>query len=231
MSAPVLKLETMEDDSDSDWSEDEHSGNEDKQAADPELQIMAAIRNELSEVTFEELQKLKERVGTKVYKEAILGKNKTTVAEARKKKFKRDNKNRPREMSSKIPVSRYREIIPVKKQVQRDPRFDDLSGQYKEEVFNKRYDFLKDIKMGEKKLVEKKLRKTKSTTRKEELKALMQRMKDDERSQKQREQIRAREMEHKQKIKGYVKEGKNPYFLKKCNGQEETRISRKIQQS
>ena len=34
--------------------------------------------------------------------------------------------------------------------MQRDPRFDDLSGDYKEEYFERNYSFLKDIKSREK---------------------------------------------------------------------------------
>lgn len=39
--------------------------------------------------------------------------------------FKRDNKNRPREISSKIPVSGVKNIFAVKKKVRADPRFEE----------------------------------------------------------------------------------------------------------
>ena len=35
-------------------------------------------------------------------------------------------------------------------QVLRDPRFDDLSGEYKEEYFDRNYSFLQDVKAKEK---------------------------------------------------------------------------------
>lgn len=44
--------------------------------------------------------------------------------------------DRPREMSSKVPVPVVREIIPVKKTTPRDPRFDSLCGTFNEKVFN-----------------------------------------------------------------------------------------------
>lgn len=51
--------------------------------------MQTKIREELSTMSFEELQKLKEKLGTKVYNEAMFGKSKV-----KKKAFKRDNKNR-----------------------------------------------------------------------------------------------------------------------------------------
>ena len=54
--------------------------------------------------------------------------------------FKRDNKNRPREMSSKVKVGRLRDVVgfksgEAKKALdKRDPRFDALCGDYDEKV-------------------------------------------------------------------------------------------------
>lgn len=39
-------------------------------------------------------------------------------------------------------------------QTLRDPRFDDLSGEYKPEIFEKTYKFIDDIKQREKKVSE-----------------------------------------------------------------------------
>lgn len=72
-------------------------------------------------MSFEALQKLKERIGAKVYKEVIFGENKNSKKEL--KIFKRENKNRPREMSSKKPVPMLQNVVPVKKKEVRDPRF------------------------------------------------------------------------------------------------------------
>ncbi|KAF3572719.1 hypothetical protein F2Q69_00060758, partial [Brassica cretica] len=44
------------------------------------------------------------------------------------KKPARGNKNKPMELSSKRPASRYREVVHVPKKVVRDPRFDSLAG-------------------------------------------------------------------------------------------------------
>lgn len=70
-------------------------------------------------MSFEDLQKLKEKVGAKVYKEVVFGSSKV---EQKPKVFTRENKNRPREISSKRPVKMKLDIGAVKKTEARDPR-------------------------------------------------------------------------------------------------------------
>lgn len=80
-------------------------------------------------------------------------------------------------MSAKVPVPFLRQVVPISKKVRkgrdenlpgdrrlkrrfifslcfpkvaRDPRFDDLSGEYNPEVFDKTYQFLNDIRAKEK---------------------------------------------------------------------------------
>ena len=53
-------------------------------------------------------------------------------------------------MSAKIRVPFLRQVVPISKKVARDPRFDDLSGEYNPEVFDKTYQFLDDIRAREK---------------------------------------------------------------------------------
>ncbi len=108
------------------------------------FQFQTEIRSQLSNLTFEELEALKAKLGTKVYNEAMFGtKTQTTISTSKKKlekKFKRDNKNRPRELSSKTRVPRVREVVPVTRKKKRDPRFENLCGELNEEViklFNK----------------------------------------------------------------------------------------------
>lgn len=64
---------------------------------------------------------MKERIGAKVYKEALFGKTDKTKDKT-PKVFKRENKNRPREMSSKRPVPMLQSVPTVKKKEIRDPR-------------------------------------------------------------------------------------------------------------
>uniref|UniRef100_A0A8D2NI80 rRNA biogenesis protein RRP36 n=1 Tax=Zonotrichia albicollis TaxID=44394 RepID=A0A8D2NI80_ZONAL len=60
---------------------------------------------------------------------------------------------RPLEMSAKKPVPFLRQVVPVRKKVGRDPRFDDLSGEYKPDIFVKTYSFLDSIKKQEKEVM------------------------------------------------------------------------------
>ncbi len=60
--------------------------------------------------------------------------------------FKRLNHNRPREISSKKPVSKFRNIFQVKKQELIDPRFSAAMGEYRPEVFRKQYGFVNDMR-------------------------------------------------------------------------------------
>ena len=86
---------------------------------------------------------------------------------------------RPREMSSKKPVSRFREVIAVnreQKEQLRDPRFDERAGNFNEDLFKKSYSFLEDMRSEEKQLVEREARRTKEPERKTQLQQLLQQM-------------------------------------------------------
>ena len=51
--------------------------------------------------------------------------------------MKRENKNRPREMSSKKTVKRFRDVVGLSaalKSEKRDPRFDNMCGEFDEKV-------------------------------------------------------------------------------------------------
>jgi ribosomal RNA-processing protein 36 len=71
------------------------------------------------ELTFEEIHKLRAD-GSKAVPWKPNQVKKTGRARA--------NKNRPMEVSSKKPVSRYREVVHVPKKEVRDPRFNQLGG-------------------------------------------------------------------------------------------------------
>lgn len=83
---------------------------------------------------------------------------------------------RPREMSSKQPVSRFRQVIPVQKHEIRDPRFDERTGQLNIDLFRKSYSFLDDMKVKEKTLVKKEAKKARNPVKKAKLQRLLQQM-------------------------------------------------------
>ncbi|KAJ2827445.1 rRNA biogenesis protein rrp36, partial [Coemansia furcata] len=59
-----------------------------------------------------------------------------------KKDLHRDNRKKPAMMSSKRPVSRFRQVVDIAKPQTRDPRFDNLSGHFNEDLYEKSYGFL-----------------------------------------------------------------------------------------
>ena len=83
---------------------------------------------------------------------------------------------RPRELSSKKPVSTFREIVPIPKKTLCDPRFDERAGSFNEDLFKKSYTFIGEMKKNEKLQVQKELRKTKKPGKKKKLEVLLQKI-------------------------------------------------------
>lgn len=174
------------------------------------------VKRELSNMSFEEIMQLQNRVGIKAYNKIAYGRDE---AKGRKRpdQMKRLNKHKPQEISSKQRVPFLRKVVPVKKPILRDPRFDDLSGEYKPEIFSQTYKFINDIQDREKKMVKKKLNKTNSDAKKDELKFLLKRMENQERERKRKEQQREKELLFKRKQRELVGQGHRPFFLKKSD--------------
>lgn len=122
-------------------------------------------------MSFEELLELKNKLGSKQYNQTVHGISKKMP----KTEFKRANKNRPREVSSKIRV-KLNTKAPVKKTVSRDPRFDPLCGSYDDKIFKTNYTFIKDIKKSEKAQLEKEYVECEDPRRKQQIQLVMQRL-------------------------------------------------------
>lgn len=160
-------------------------------------------------MSMEDLIKLRDKIGIKKLEEQLnSGQNKVTSAKRRK------NKNCPQEISSKkrVPVN----LGNSKKQPQtRDPRFDALCGsEFNQDVFDKRYAFVDEIKSREQKELQKQLKKAKNSDKVAELKYLLNRSKQQQKAKEQRVAKRKMELEWKQEEKAKVAKGKKPYFLK-----------------
>lgn len=205
----------LEDDAAADISvQQEASGQEsssDEEDFELEDKSEVEIRNDLSTMSFEELQALKEKIGLKMYKEAVFG----VDSKRAKKSFKRDNKNRPREMSAKHQVPVYREVFQAKKKVHQDPRFSSSAGEFNERVFRQTYSFVQDIKAKERKELEAMLHEERDPQQRKVLKGLLQKMKNQEVS----EQLKAKKAELEKQYHKYLidhqKEGEKPMFLNK----------------
>lgn len=181
------------------------------------------IRSELKSMSFAELIKMKEELGSKDYNEALFGDD----TSSRKRKytkynsevtFKRENKNRPKEISSKKQVPLLGKSSTSKQAFQpRDPRFDTNCGEFDREKFKSDYSFVNEIR--EKEIVELKeqLKRVKNDEpdEKQKIKLVLQRM--------QNQNLEEQKMQERQKIKtirnhqnkNAIKTEKRPFFISK----------------
>ncbi|XP_053829087.1 ribosomal RNA processing protein 36 homolog [Vidua macroura] len=166
-----------------------------------------------SDMSFEELLRVQSDARMRMSKKVPGGKK--TVKPTKATLKQQQGKKGPLEMSAKKPVPFLRQVIPVRKKVQRDPRFDDLSGEYKPEIFMKTYSFLDSIKKQEKEMVQKQLKKCRNMEQKEKLQRLLNRMTQQEQAQKKQQKLRERELSLKRQQRELAKQGKKPFFLKK----------------
>ncbi|KAJ7341198.1 hypothetical protein JRQ81_005030 [Phrynocephalus forsythii] len=198
-------------------SEDSESSNEDHEGTSwPSSR--SDLTKELSSVPFEELLQLRNQVGTKAYHQMATGKRTTNAKIPEKRQC--PSKNRPLEISAKKPVSFLRQVVSAKKKVPRDPRFDDLSGEYKPEVFEKTYGFLNDIRKKEKEMVQKQLKKSRNTEQKNKLEQLLKRMTQREEAQRKLQKEREKDLAFKKQQRELAKQGKKPFYLKKSDKQK-----------
>ncbi|XP_060922615.1 ribosomal RNA processing protein 36 homolog [Limanda limanda] len=195
----------------SDGGEEDEDEEEEDDVGGSKIQTREDIKKELSNMSFEDVMKLQNKVGTKVYNEVTYG-NREKPKSGEKRRL---NKNRPMEISAKRRAPFLRQVVAVRKPTLRDPRFDDLSGEYKPEIFEKTYKFIDNLKQREKEVVQKQLKKKKmSDDKKEKLQFLLKRMENQERARKSREQQRERELQFKRQQRERANQGAQPFFLK-----------------
>uniref|UniRef100_A0ACB8GA50 Uncharacterized protein n=1 Tax=Sphaerodactylus townsendi TaxID=933632 RepID=A0ACB8GA50_9SAUR len=127
---------------------------------------------------------------------------------------------RPLEISAKKPVPFLRQVVPIRKKVPRDPRFDDLSGEYNPEVFEKTYAFLNDLRKKEKEVVQKQLKKCRNVEQQNKLQQLLKRMTQQEDAQKKCQKKREADLVLKKKQRERAKQGRKPFYLKKSDKQK-----------
>lgn len=178
-------------------------------------------------MSFAELLALKEQLGSKVYNEAIFGSDVSAAKQRSRKKskqsieFKRENKNRPREISAKkqVPLlnatskrSSANSVAP------RDPRFDTNCGEFNRDKFKEDYSFVNEIR--EKEIADlktqlKHLKGAEATEEKQKVKLVIQRMQNQNLEEKkiiERKEAMARERAIN---KNAIKNEQKPFFVPK----------------
>jgi ribosomal RNA-processing protein 36 len=135
----------------------------------------------------------------------------------------RSSKHAPQEVSSKRPVSRKREIIPVKKIQYRDPRFDPaVTGQSvktkaDEDHVRRAYAFLDEYREDELRKLKQAIKKAKTPAEKEQLQRAYMSMESRKKAREKKDKERAVVEEHRRREKELVSEGvkSRPFYLKK----------------
>lgn len=129
----------------------------------------------------------------------------------------RSSKHAPAVMSSKKAVTRRREIVETKKPAFRDPRFDSAIGPKPDDhTMKKRYGFINEYKDSEMAELRAVIKKTKNEDEKEKLKRKLMSMESQKKARERKEREQKVISEHKKKEKEAIKEGKQPFYLKKC---------------
>nr|XP_042122522.1 ribosomal RNA processing protein 36 homolog isoform X2 [Peromyscus maniculatus bairdii] len=186
--------------------------------------VAGGQQKDTSDMSFEELLELQSQGGPKACKQLVAGRS--TQKPSPRQPVCVADKHRPLEMSAKVRVPFLRQVVPISKKVARDPRFDDLSGEYNPEIFDKTYQFLNDIRAKEKEmltmlfvstveLVKKQLKKHRSGEEHEKLRQLLQRMEQQDVAQQERKQQQELRLALKQERRALAQQGHRPYFLKK----------------
>ncbi|KAI9479573.1 hypothetical protein BDB00DRAFT_775714, partial [Zychaea mexicana] len=135
----------------------------------------------------------------------------------------------PMEVSSKKAVGRFRDVVPASGSKTRDPRFDKLSGQLNQDLFEKSYSFLNDYKKSEQEMLRTSIKKEKNQETRANMESLLLKMVSREATEKQTKRKQQLLRERKKAEAELVKQGKKPYFLKRSE-QRKLELMDKYQQ-
>ncbi|KAI1375138.1 DUF947-domain-containing protein [Hypoxylon crocopeplum] len=149
-------------------------------------------------------------------------------SKAKAPKPHRLNKHAPTEQSSKRQVSRKREVVQVHKPVARDPRFSAaVSGKpLDEDKARRAYAFLDEYRDSEMARLRDTVKKTKDASAKEELKRALASMESRKKAQLHRDKERKVVAEHRRQEKDLVRQGKQPFYLKKSEQKKRLLLDR-----
>ncbi|KAG1203460.1 hypothetical protein G6F35_012071 [Rhizopus arrhizus] len=214
--------------------EEEEEEEEDSEDEQEKARELAKMKRDLAHVSFEQLAEINNKIESsdqtgkkKISKAQILKDLEGAVGSLNKKKkkdksklskeeMKRENKHRPMEISSKKAVSRFRTVVPLQAEKRRDPRFDKLSGNFNQDLFEKSYGFIKEYNKSEIEMLRERIRKEKDADTQESLKKMLTKMVSAEKMDEDKKRKQALIRERKKKEAELVKQGKKPFFLKKC---------------
>lgn len=170
-------------------------------------------------MSFAELISLKEKLGTKVYNEAMFGEAAPKPKKPTKAELKRENKNRPREATAKktVPFLGKKKFTRKDEATRsRDPRFDEKCGEYDKKKFKEDYSFMSEIREREIGELKAKLRdKETNGEEKTKIRLLIQRMNNQNLEAKKLKQREAALNDEKKVVQEARKQEKLPFYSTK----------------
>lgn len=128
---------------------------------------------------------------------------------------KKRTKSEPPELSAKFPVGHFKaKIDNSKKKTQtRDPRFDNISGEFDPLLFRRSYSFVNDIREKEIDKLKKSIKIEKNDEERERLRKALNILQNKIALDKKEDNIQKIKSNHRKEQIERVKEGKTPYFL------------------
>ncbi|PVU87914.1 hypothetical protein BB559_005829 [Furculomyces boomerangus] len=227
--------------SDSDLQESDEETNDQSSGDEDRDERMETLRKELINLPFDKLLEIKNKIGAKEFEriyhqnskkkkatkdlDSSSDSNKTfrekkniNVSKTNNiSKTKKKKKKEPTVVSSKHPVSRFRQVVNTGIKPSLDPRFERSSGNFNKDLFAKSYQFLEDYNKNEVQEIKKKLEKIKdkSSEEAEDLKLLLQQIESRKLTASTKSTIDDIKKRHVKREMDLVKQGKKPYYLKK----------------
>ncbi|OZC12278.1 hypothetical protein X798_00800 [Onchocerca flexuosa] len=146
------------------------------------------FREEIAKIPLGKAKQLQERLGKKLFDRAFFVDDPSSNLSKKpaRRTFVRENPKRPHEVSSKIPVSKFRNVFANEK-LERpifDPRFDNRCGEFNDYIYRNNYSFLNEIRQREKKILMEELKNvTEENINRNRLKEALRKMKNQEKTQ------------------------------------------------
>ena len=134
---------------------------------------------------------------------------------------KRKSKHAPKEVSSKFPVSRFKQISFPKKggserrEKPRDPRFERYAGHFNQNLFEKSFGFVEEYVKDEVVELEKALRGAQGGEERDDIRRVLNRKREELRRRADRSLLQQAKKQLQDKEKAAIQRGKKPYFLKR----------------
>ncbi|KAI1491071.1 hypothetical protein F5X96DRAFT_669078 [Biscogniauxia mediterranea] len=145
----------------------------------------------------------------------------------------RSSKHAPTEQTSKRPVTRRREVVSYAKVEPRDPRFSAAvsakgggAAAADEERARRAYAFLDEYRDAEMGALREALRKTRDAGARDELKRALAAMQGRRQAQQRKDAERALVAEHRRRERDLVRQGKQPFYLKKSEQKKRLLVDR-----